>query len=339
MRRALVLLLVLVVLVGGGSYGLWAWTVARMQTGFDTWAGEAAAEGWVIRTTPPRRAGWPFAAELEFAGLSVAAGPQMLPGGGAYVAQRAVLRLSPLAPERLELRLFGVQHMQGFGSPPLRFAAGTLRLTLPLRGPPVVRIAGKDLRFDAPAEGMTIGRLDGTIRPGAAPVVDLSAEAIALPPPPAPQAALGGRIASATITAALEGIPPVAPAAPDPLARLVAWQRGGGMLQVRHLAIDWGPLGVTGTAALGLDAALQPQGTATLRLVGYAAALSALAAGGTITPQAAQAVRAVLALLARTPEGGGAPEVVLPLDLHTGLLRVGRIPIGKLPKMDWSAAH
>ena len=336
MRRALVLLLVLVVLVGGGSYGLWAWTVARMQAGFDAWSADAAAQGWMIRTGAPRHGGWPLGADLDFTGLSLSAGPDMLPGGASYTAQRAVLHLSPLAPEVLELRLLGVQRVQGFGSAALLFTAQTLTLTLPLRGKLVIAVAGKGLRFDAPAEGTTIGLLSGTIRPGAAPEVDLSAEAIALPPPPAPQPALGRRIASATIRAALEGTLP--PPSPDPLARLVAWQRDGGLLRVQHLTFGWGPLGLTGTAALGLDAALQPQGTATLRVVGYDPALSALAAGGAITPQAAQAVRAVLALLARAPEEGGVPQVVLPLTLSAGVVRVGRIPIGKVPKVDWSAA-
>lgn len=337
MRRPLVLLLVLVVLLGGGSFALWSWTEAQLQAGFDAWAANAAAQGWQVRTAAPRRAGWPFAAELAFADLTLSAGPDLLPGGAEWRAQRAVLHLSPLAPEVAELRLQGVQRVRAFGSATLPFTAATLTLRFPVRGPMVAQIEGRRLRFDAPADGMTIGLLTGSVRPGAALAIDLSAEAVALPPPPAPQPALGGRIASATVSLSLEG--PLPPPSPDVTARLRAWQRGGGLLRVRHLAMGWGPLGVTGSAALGLDAGLQPRGTGTLRVVGYDAALSALAADGAVTPQAAQAVRAVLALLSRTPEAGGVPEVDLPLALDDGVLRVGRIPVGRVPHFDWSAAR
>ena len=338
MRRPLVLLLLALLVLGGGSFALWFWTVGRVRAGFDGWAQQTAAQGWTVEARDMSRAGWPFAAELVLRDLTLTAGPNVVPGGLRWTAAQAVLHLSPLSPDVLEVRLSGTQRVRLAGERGASFEAASFVLAVPLPGPAPVRLSARQLQFGAPVDGMSIGLLDGQAQPTQdAVTLELSAEAIALPPPPAPQSALGGRIASATIAGTLDG--PFPPPSPDPAARAAAWQKAGGALRVRHLALGWGPLGVTGSFVLGLDAALQPRGTGTVRLVGYERALTALAAGGAIRPTAAQAIRAVLTLLASTPEGGGAPQVELPLALHDGVLRAGDIPVGRVPHWDWSAAR
>ncbi len=336
MRRLLVLLLLALLLLGGGSLALWFWTVGRLRAGFDTWTQQVAAEGWTVRTGDIRRAGWPFAADLVLRDMTLSAGPDVVPGGLRWSAAQAVLHLSPLAPDVLEIRLAGQQRLRLAREPEAPFEAASFVLAVPLPGPAPVQLAARDLRFAAPVEGMSIGLLDGQAQQTPQAVTfELSAEAIALPPPPAPQPALGGRIASATVAGVLDG--PLPPPSPDPATRASAWQKSGGVLRVRHLALGWGPLGVTGSGVLGLDTGLQPRGSGTVRLVGYERALTVLAAGGAIRPAAAQAIRAVLTLLASTPEGGGAPQVQLPLALKDGVLRAGDIPVGRVPHWDWSA--
>jgi hypothetical protein len=336
MRSKTVVPLVLVAGLALASLGLWAWAVARVQAGFAAWRREAAAAGWTVRSGTMHRAGWPLAAELVLTDATLAAGPDLLPGGAGWTAQRAVLHVAPWAPGTLLVRLEGAQQVRAFGSAAATLLAARLTLTVNLGDPAApVRLDGSDLRFAPPLGGMSIGLLAAELPQGAGPPrATLSAEAIALPP--GWPLALGNRIASATVTLALEGALP--PPSPDAAGRAAAWQRAGGLLRVRHMALGWGPLGVTGTAALGLDPALQPDGTGTLRVVGFEPALSALAAGGVVRPSAAQAVRAVLTLLARTPEGGGTPEVTLPLTLHGGTLEVGGFPVARVPHWDWSAA-
>ncbi len=337
MRRPLVLLLVLLLALGGASFALWSWTVGRLRAGFDAWAQQAAAQGWTVRAGTTRGAGWPVAGELVMHDLTLAANPDVLPGGATWTAARAVLHISPLAPQVLEIRLQGTQRVRVLGDLSAPFESESFVLTVPLPGPGPVHMTAHQIRFGAPVAGMSIGLLDGQLQQQPDSLgFDLSAEAMALPAPPAPQPALGRRIASATITGSFDG---PWPPGTDPAARAALWQKGGGTLRVRHLAVGWGPLGVTGTASFGLDPSLQPLGTGTARVVGYEPALSALAAGGAITPAAAQAVRAVLALLARTPDGGGAPEVELPLDLHDGVVHVGHIPVGRMQHWDWSASR
>jgi len=57
-----------------------------------------------------------------------------------------------------------------------------------------------------------------------------------------------------------------------------------------------------------------------------------------MTPQAARAAAAVLGLLAGVPEGGGAPAVDLPVTLERRTLRIGSIPLAKLPELVWPNA-
>ena len=337
MRRPLVSLFVVLLVLAGASFGFWLWAVARVEAAFDTWARQAAAQGWTVRDAGRHRGGWPYAAELTLRDLTLAAGPDVVPGGVRWEAARATLHLSPLAPDVLEVRLTGTQHVRVLGDRAAPFEPASFVLTLPLGRVGPVRLTARQLRFGAPVAAMRIGLLDGTGRLAENGVaIELSGEAIALPPPPAPQPALGRRIASVTIALRLDGAWP--PPSPDPAAQARLWRKSGGLLRVRHFAMGWGPLGLTGTAALGLDPALQPQGTGAVRLVGYDAALSALAAAGALAPASAQAIRAVLALLARVPEGGGAPEVELPLALQDGVLRAGSIPLGRMPRWGWSAA-
>ena len=94
-----------------------------------------------------------------------------------------------------------------------------------------------------------------------------------------------------------------------------AWRDGGGSLEIRHLALIWGPLDLTASATLALDDQLQPMGAGSARLVGYAETLDALAAHGAISRSAATAAKAVLSLLAHNPEDGSPPDVEVPLTL------------------------
>jgi len=92
---------------------------------------------------------------------------------------------------------------------------------------------------------------------------------------------------------------------------------------------------VAATAHLGFDGALQPVGTADLRVIGYAKALEALAKQRLITKDAAMAATAVLTLLSRPPTNGGAPEVEVPLTLHDRTLSMGQTPLLRVPELVW----
>lgn len=110
---------------------------------------------------------------------------------------------------------------------------------------------------------------------------------------------------------------------------------GGGSLAIERLALGWGPLGLSASATIALDAQLQPMGTATARVLGYSEALDSLAAQNVITRRTATAAKAVLALIARTPEGGQTPEVEVPLTLQDRVLSMRQIPLARIPPLVW----
>ncbi len=165
-----------------------------------------------------------------------------------------------------------------------------------------------------------------------------SAQSIALPEPmPGEIWPLGRRLASVAFEVAASGrLPP--PAASGPwldAASLAAWRDSGGAVAVRRLAVGYGPLGVSGGGRLTLDAQLQPRGEAALTVLGYTETLDALVAAHVVTGHAAQAAGAVLALLARPPVGGGAPEVALNLVLRDRVLTAAGFPLLRLPALTW----
>jgi hypothetical protein len=344
MRWLLIAPLAVLAMAVAGSYAVWHFAVGQIEADYAAWVAVAAAQGWTVRAGPGERGGWPLAASLTLPDASMAGGAADVPGGIGWTAARVTLRVDLLSPNALFAQAEGAQSVTLGPGATLPFTADRFILSVPLvsgRVPDSAALDAAGLRFGAPVEGLTVGLLQGqfgwrlTAGSGdAAALVRLSAEAIALPPPPAPQAPLGAHIASATVEAELTG--PV-PAAATPAGNAAAWRDGGGKFLVRRIALGWGPLGVSGGATLALDEGLQPAGSASLRLVGYDDALAALVAGHALSAQAAKAAQAVLGLMALAP-AGGAPGVEVPLTLQGGVLAMGHIPLAKVQKLSWPDA-
>jgi hypothetical protein len=70
-------------------------------------------------------------------------------------------------------------------------------------------------------------------------------------------------------------------------------------------------------------------------VVGYADTLDALATHGVISKSAATAAKAVLSLLANSPDDGSPPDVEVPLTLQYRTLSMRQIPLVRLPELDW----
>ena len=120
---------------------------------------------------------------------------------------------------------------------------------------------------------------------------------------------LGNKVEAFSAEGALNG--PV-PRSPGLVQRAAGWRDGGGTLALDRVVVHWGALDLTGTATLALDDQLQPMGSGNARIRGYADALDSLAAHGTMSRRASTAAKAVLALIARSENEPGVPEVESP---------------------------
>ena len=351
MRRLSLSALALVVVLVGAHTFVWRGAEQRLQSGFASWVALRRAEGWTVTTGTPAYGGWPLAATLTVPDFSLAGAQADIPGGLTFGGERAVLAVSLLHPRLLTVSFVGGQHVRLGGLPDIPFRADSLTGSFPLvPGARSADIDATNLRAGLPfAEGsagsvtIALMRAHFETKPAAPqgePAISFSgsAEDIALSPRPAPAPPswpLGDHVASVSVEGAVDG--PL-PRAPDLVARATGWRDGGGTLEIHRLAVGWGPLGLTGSATLALDERLQPMGAASVRMVGQVEALDTLAANHAITQRAAMAAKAVLSLMTHQPEGGGTPEVVVPLTLQKQVLSMGRIPLARIADWIWPSA-
>ncbi|MFL5334304.1 MAG: DUF2125 domain-containing protein [Geminicoccaceae bacterium] len=331
----------------------WRYAVHRLRSGLSSWTEQRRAEGWVVSSGPAVVGGWPWAAAISLPNVSLKGGDPAIPGGLTWSAERALLRVALLRPRQFVLSAEGMEHLGLASGPEIVFAADRLTAELPLLADVpmhAAEILGRNLRIAlSPAEGtagraadltqgLTLGLVQAQweARPAALPgepalSLHLTSEAISLPP--GERWPLGRRISSLSLEGAVQG--PVPNMASSLAQRAAAWRDGGGTLAIEHLSLGWGPLGLSARATLALDDQLQPMGTGSARLVGYAETLAALAENGLISAHTATAVRALLALIAKVPEEGGQAEVEVPLTLQDRTLSIRQIPLERLPAWVW----
>lgn len=118
-------------------------------------------------------------------------------------------------------------------------------------------------------------------------------------------------------------------------ATLSAWQQDGGTIEIDHLTLGWGPLVVRSGGTVALDSSLQPVGAMTGVISGYGETLDILATANIVKPNVAKVGKFVLGALARTPSGGGRPEIAVPLSVQNGWLSVGPIKLLQMPIVRW----
>ena len=341
-RRLVAGLLALVMALLAADALLWRWADGQLELAFAAWASGARAHGWTVSAAPPLRSGWPLAAEITLADPTVSAGRPGLPGEASWTAAAVSLRITLRHPHTLIVALVGAQRVRVSGIADVPFTANRF-LTRILLEPGVPAHAGDleiaQLRAGVGTGGLTLAhaRAHADWKPAAQQgeaVLTLTADAADLVLP-AGDWPLGPRIGSAGLNLTLMG--PLPPAG-APLPRATAWRDGGGTLELQRIALEWGPLNLTGSATLALDEHMQPMGAATARIAGYAATLDALAATHMIGAGAARTAKAVLGLMAQTPGNGGPAEVDVPFTLQDGTLSVGRIPLIRMPELSWPDA-
>jgi hypothetical protein len=331
MRRKLRIILpcLLLATLAAGHTAAWLAATRALETGFHAWETKRRAAGWQVDGGTPVRGGWPVAASLTVPDLAIAAGPPGASGDVSWHAARVVLNLSATSPDRLGIDLVGTQTARVAPGPEVTFTADRLHAEVPFAHAAMALTATLEVH-NLRAPGLTIGLLTGRVVATAAPTLTVSVEAVDLPPD-LPWA-FGPHISSVAVDATVRGgLPPLGPLP----AMAEVWRDAGGALEVTHLALGWGPLGLAATGRLDFDDHLQPAGSGDLHVIGYAKALEALARQRVISKDAARAATAVLTLLSQFPSGGGAPEVEVPLTLHDRTLSMGHTPLVRVPELIW----
>lgn len=327
-RRLLLPGLFAVMALAAAHTVIWRIAVQRVASETLAWALAQQAAGWRIQLGPMQQEGWPFAAHVRVQPFAVAA---PLPTALSYAAETAVIGVALVQPHRLTVEASGTQHIQLGRTPDFAVTADSTVLTLPIDAAVPTQqadldIAGASLAAPGDVGPVRIARLHLHLD---FPLPTLAATLEAGPidlQPTALAAALGPRIDHV----ALDARAPV----PSPGMTPSAWREAGGTLELRHAALAWGSLTIDGSAALSLDARLQPEGRGQARLTGTGAALDAFAAVGLVQPRIAGAAKAVLTLLSR-PQDSGPPVVDVPLSLQDRTVQIGHIPITRLPEIVW----
>jgi hypothetical protein len=323
------------------------WRIAadRLRTGYQAWLGAQVAQGWDVGSGAVSIAGWPGSATVTVPNLTLRHAGPTIPGDVTMASAGVTLSVSLFNPTILGVSLTGPMHVRVGDQPDVIVTGDERSVSVPLQqtGPLSVSLHTSGLRLEAAtgAWHVTVGLLNAEAVVAEATPADqslpaatfaLSAEAIALPS--GVKWPLGPNISSLSLDGRLNG--PL-PDTRDITHWAEAWRDGGGSLEITHLAMGWGPLGITSSATLALDDQLQPMGSGNGRIVGYAETLDKLAAGGMLTKSAATAAKAVLSLMAGTSDADEPSAVDVPLTLQYRTLSMRQVPLVRLPEVDWPA--
>lgn len=345
MRAAIAALLLLAILAAGHS-ALWRWTSGQIERSFAAWTAQRRAQGWIIEHGPTARGGWPLSAALSVPGLRIAAVGPNLPAGLEWNAETLTLRVAAPRLDRLVVEFRGRQRLR-IGDTEFPFATDRFEAFFPTEAGTSLRegeVVTERLRMNTPAgllelrEGqLSFGTRSTATESEPALTVSLALQGLGLPEGFAAQpalAAFGRQLESLSAEAVMTG--PL-PGGRDPMTRAEQWRDGGGTLELRLLAVQWGPVGGGANATLTLDDRLQPMGTATLRVSGADQVIRALAEAGTLPPSSAAAATTALLLMQRVPESGGPPLVEVPMTLENSRVTVARIPLARVDPIAWPA--
>lgn len=295
-----------------------AWWVAcgQVEAGLGQAIGAAGRDGWTVTAGETRWRGWPLAALVERAAVSVRGDAMVFPAGLAWSAERMAFRVSAWAPTRLDVAVSGQQTLAVDGSEAVGVRAARFDVAIDLRGQAPARASLAGVEATLPGGVLGAERLAVELLPGA---VAVSAAVVTLP---------GARIPAIETVRFTAGVSPALVARES----AAAWRDAGGRVTVVDGSVRWAGLAATGSGSGGLDGALQPEGDLSVAATGAPALLDALAQAGVMAPAAAVAAKAVLSILAAPARGGPVP---LPVSLRGGLLTVAGIGLVRFAPLAW----
>lgn len=333
--------------VAAGWVLLWFHIADLVKSNIVAWATERRPDGWAVEWRLLSVSGFPVRWDANIIGARAkrtGAEPQWFWRG----PERLTLHYRPWSPRTFELAAPGRHIFGPDDATPETTVTVTARmvdgrLTLDDEG----EIDQLSLALDAASASMDeaapvrirslraslgAGATDPSAPPHRQVTARLVVDVVGITLPPDLRPVLGHVIGRASLTASLLGRFP----SEELEDALVGWRDGGGTVEVARLGLGWGPLTIDGDGTVALDADLQPQAALSARIAGYGETVDALVRAGMIRPQPAFIAKMALGALARTPQGGGPPEIQVPLTIQQRQLYVGPVALFVLPPIDWS---
>ncbi len=330
----------IVVVLGAGLYtAAWFSAAAVLKGQAATWIAAQQRAGYVIDHSEPTVSGFPAQAIVTYADWRMAAPATST----AWAWRTPAIRVSaaPWAPLRFTVDLAGDHQVTGLGAAQSIISAAKALVR------PALSTEGRISEIDVDIAGVTVSlpghdtavasietaalavtrerTSDGEVWHVTADAANWHAPLLEDP------SAFTPNVRSLRFTADLTG---ALPSGTLPEA-LRAWHESGGTLEVRELLFDWPPLSISANGTLALDAALQPVGALTATFKGFNETLEAFARQNSITRSEADTAQAVLGLMARKPENGGAPELRISVTAQDSKLYLGPIALLTLEPVAW----
>lgn len=332
-RRAWSWLAAATLLASALHAAIWFTATVRLEAAADARLRGLGEQGWKVGTGTPLHSGWPFQAVVTVPEVRVVHAASTL------VLQTAAVRLtlSPRTPSRVTVALDGpvVAAIDGEAAVPITFSRAEGRFTIV--GPGDAEIVLREVRGVFPEGPVALGRFDMHAIYNAAAEASQDALAVEVTAGeielagllPLPATGLGTRIALAELNFTLSG--PIWLGLGNQRAVAAAWRDGGGRLSIARLAAQWGRLDLDLQATIGLDARLQPEGRGTLGAGGVSELLDRMVGEGLVPPSSARAIKAVISMMPKTPDG----QVSVPAVLQNGTVTVARFPMARMPLVQW----
>jgi len=109
----------------------------------------------------------------------------------------------------------------------------------------------------------------------------------------------------------------------------------GGVIGVKELIIWYGPMEPETVGTMALDRELQPIGSLTAQVQGYAEAIDAMRISGMISGGDAFGAKLLLGGLSKADPSTGKSVLNIPLSLQQKTLHAGPIALAKIPPVIW----
>mgnify|MGYP002629573160 CR=1 FL=1 len=327
-----------------GLTGLWFTGAAQVRDQIAALGRSAVGESGIFTVQKLDITGFPFSFETRLTGIVLAGRDKR--GPWEWRADSAILGLSPWRGRDITFDLAG--------SHKLRFRAGRVPMEVELtaaRAPGEVRLGGGgtphliriapqhiDAREITTGAHLTADKTSFELfvaaespstatEPAAGLLVDLRGIKL----PESLGKFLGPKLDHFSAEVQVLGELP----APIDRRALTRWRDSGGSIELKSLAMQWGPAKVDGSGTLTLDTLLQPEASFAARMTGFEETADALVTAGLIRAQEAQGVKLLLSLMARRSDPGRGAEIRVPITIQERVIYVGPARLTRLPLIRW----